>query len=118
MSEEKEQTEPLHEIRTSPVHGRGLYATKFIEQDTWIVQYLGEKIDKAESDRRSNELLSQTKDNGGARVYTFILDDHWDIDGNNEDNDARLVNHSCDPNVEAQIWDEREIWFVALRDIQ
>jgi SET domain-containing protein len=113
-----ETQEPLYEIRTSPIHGRGLYARSFIEKDTWIVQYVGEKVDKVESDRRSNELLEKSKENGGARVYVFILTDEWDIDGNIETNDARLVNHSCDPNVEAQIWQDKEIWFVALRDIQ
>jgi SET domain-containing protein len=109
---------PLYEIRTSPIHGRGIYARKFIERDTWIVQYVGEKVDKAESDRRSNELLEKSKENGGARVYMFILTDAWDVDGIVESNDARLVNHSCEPNVEAQIWQDKEIWFVALRDIQ
>src|SRR3954464_6545047 len=91
-----ETQEPLYEIRTSPIHGRGLYARDFIEKDTWIVQYVGEKVDKQESDRRSNELLEKSKENGGARVYVFILTDEWDIDGNVETNDARLVNHSCD----------------------
>ena len=118
MSDEKEQKELLYEIRTSPIHGRGLYARNLIEKDTWIVQYVGERVDKVESDRRSNELLDQSKDNGGARVYMFILSDEWDIDGNVEANDARLVNHACDPNVEAQIWEDKEIWFIALRDIQ
>lgn len=117
MADEETKEEPLYEIRTSPIHGRGLYARDFIEKDTWIVQYVGEKVDKDESDRRSNELLEKSKKDGGARVYTFILDDQWDIDGNAEDNDARLVNHSCDGNVEAQIWEDKEIWFVALRDI-
>jgi SET domain-containing protein len=118
MEDEKEENEPLYEIRTSPIHGRGLYARTLIEKDTWIVQYVGEKVDKAESDRRSNELLEKSKLDGGARVYMFILTDEWDIDGNIETNDARLVNHSCDPNTEAQIWQDKEIWFVALRDIQ
>lgn len=121
MSDEKEQeddNEPLYEIRTSPIHGRGLYARDLIEKDTWIVQYLGEHIDKEESDRRSNALLEKAKQDGSARVYMFILNDTTDIDGHVEWNDARLVNHSCDPNVEAQIWDDKEIWFIALRDIQ
>lgn len=109
---------PLYEIRTSPIHGRGLYATQFIEKDTWIVQYVGDKIDKEESERRSNDLLEKAKLDGSARVYMFILNDDWDIDGHIETNDARLVNHSCDPNVEAQIWEDKEIWFVAMRDIQ
>lgn len=113
------KAEPKHyEIRNSAIHGRGLYAAAFIPKDTWIVEYVGEKVNKEESDRRSNELLEKSKDNGGARVYTFILSDEWDIDGDVEWNEARLMNHSCEPNVEAQVWDEKEIWFVALRDIQ
>ncbi len=107
-----------HEIRNSGIHGRGLFASKFIPKDTWIVEYLGEKVDKEESERRSDHLLERSKLNGGARVYTFILSDDLDIDGDFEYNDARLVNHSCDPNVEAQVWDEKEIWFIAMRDIQ
>ena len=118
MAKAKEKKEPLYEIRTSPIHGRGLYARNLIEKDTWVVQYVGEKIDKEESERRSNELLEKAKIDGSAKVYMFILNDKWDIDGNVEHNDARLVNHSCDPNVEAQIWQEKEIWFVAMRDIQ
>ena len=117
MADEK-QSNPLYEVRTSPIHGRGLYARNLIEKDTWIVQYVGEKVDKVESDRRSTELLHKAKVDGGARVFMFILNDEWDVDGNTESNEARLVNHSCDPNTEAQIWDDKEIWFVALRDIQ
>ncbi len=113
------KAEPKHyEIRGSVIHGRGLYATAFITKETWIVEYVGNKVDKEESERRSNELLEKSKDTGGARVYTFVLNDEWDIDGDVEWNEARLMNHSCEPNVEAQVWDEKEIWFVALRDIQ
>src|SRR5258708_3942499 len=99
MADEETKEEPLYEIRTSPIHGRGLYARDLMEKDIWIVQSLGEKGDRGESDRRSNALLESAKQDGGARVYTFILDDQWDIDGNTESNDARLVNHSCDGNV-------------------
>jgi len=108
----------LYEVRGSEIHGRGLYAAKDISKDTWIIQYIGEKISKKESDRRANELLARTASNGGARVYIFILNKRWDIDGDVPDNDARLMNHSCGPNVEAQIWDKKEIWFIALRDIK
>ena len=104
-------------VRDSGIHGRGLYAKKKIPKDTWIVQYTGRKVSKEESDRLANELLEKAKGNGGARVYMFILNDEWDIDGNVPSNTARLMNHSCDPNVEAQTWEEKEIWFVAMRDI-
>jgi SET domain-containing protein len=108
----------FYEIRGSEIHGRGLFARKFIPKDTWIVEYIGEKIDKAESERRADVLLEKSKTDGSARVFTFVLNDQWDIDGGHDYNDARLINHSCDPNVEAQIWDGKEIWCVALRDIQ
>lgn len=117
-SSRAKKKEPLYLVRNSAIHGRGLYARKRIEKDTWIVQYLGEKVDKDESDRRANVLLEEASKTGGAKVYMFILNDQWDIDGDVEWNDARLMNHSCDPNVEAQTWEEKEIWFVALRDIE
>ncbi len=108
----------LHLVRNSKIHGRGLYARKDIPKDTWILQYVGTKIDKDESDRRANDLLEKAKIDGGAKVYMFILNDKWDIDGNVSWNPARLMNHSCDPNVEAQTWKEKEIWFIALKDIK
>lgn len=118
MDTQLSQENEWYLIRNSRIHGRGLYARKFIPKDTWIVEYVGEKVDKDESERRSNDLLDKAKIDGGAKVYMFILNEEWDIDGNVEWNTARLMNHSCEPNVEAQTWDEKEIWFVALRDIE
>lgn len=114
----KPQPNEWYVVRNSQIHGRGLYARKDIPKDTWIVEYVGERVDKDESDRRANALLDSAKETGGARVYMFILNDEWDIDGNVSWNTARLMNHSCEPNVEAQTWDEQEIWFVALHDIK
>lgn len=110
--------EKLYVIRNSRIHGRGLYARRDIAKDTWIVQYVGEHISKEESDKRANALLDKTKENGGAKVYMFILNDEWDIDGHVSWNPARLINHSCEPNVEAQTWQDKEIWFIALKDIK
>jgi SET domain-containing protein len=118
MEEPPPADNPYYEIRNSEIHGRGLYARRFIPADAWIVEYLGEKVSKAESERRAVELIENTRENDEAKVFMFILNDEWDIDGGKEWNDARLANHSCEPNVEAQVWDEKEIWFVALRDIQ
>jgi SET domain-containing protein len=113
-----EPAESHYEIRDSGIHGRGLYAREFIPEGTWVVEYVGEKVSKAESERRAVELIENSRGNDAAKVFMFILSDEWDIDGGVEWNDARLANHSCDPNMEAQVWDEQEIWFVALRDIQ
>lgn len=108
----------LFEIRNSVIHGQGLYAAQDIEKDTWIIQYVGEHISKEESERRSTALIEKTEGSNDARVYVFILNDEVDIDGDVDWNPARLMNHSCEPNVEAQNWQDKEIWFIALRDIK
>jgi len=93
--------------RNSPIHGTGGFARVDIPAETTIVEYVGEKISKAESARRCE------MDNH----YIFDLDETTDLDGNVEHNPARFINHSCSPNCEAQSEEDR-IWIVALRDIK
>nr|WP_172683414.1 SET domain-containing protein-lysine N-methyltransferase [Verrucomicrobium spinosum] len=93
----KPQPNEWYVVRNSQIHGRGLYARKAIPKDTWIVEYVGERVDKDESDRRANALLDEAKESGGARVYMFILNDEWDIDGNVSWNTARLMNTPVSP---------------------
>jgi uncharacterized protein len=50
-------------------------------------------------------------------VYIFSLNDTHDLDGNFIWNPARLLNHSCSPNCEAEL-DADRIWLLALRDIE
>ncbi|MDF1826134.1 MAG: SET domain-containing protein-lysine N-methyltransferase [Verrucomicrobiales bacterium] len=104
------------EVRNSGIHGRGLFASKKIPQGTYIIEYLGERIDKDESNERGWAQMDVAQETGDAAVYIFTLDDDWDIDGNVPENAARLINHSCDPNCEAFIEDD-SIWIAALRDI-
>jgi SET domain-containing protein len=105
------------EVRRSGVHGRGLFAKKRIPEGTNIIEYLGEKIDKEESNRRGWARIDLAKETGDAAVYIFTLDDAFDIDGDMPWNSARLINHSCEPNCEA--WIEGEsIWIGSLRDIE
>lgn len=104
------------EVRRSGIHGRGLFATRKIPQGTQIIEYVGEKIGKEESNRRGWDRIDYAKKTGDAAVYIFTLSDEEDIDGNVLWNSARLINHSCDPNCEAYI-DEERIWIAALRDI-
>ncbi|MCB1234223.1 MAG: SET domain-containing protein-lysine N-methyltransferase [Verrucomicrobiae bacterium] len=104
------------EIRGSTIHGRGLFATKTIPEGERIIEYVGEKITKAESDRRGWAQMEHAKKTGEAAVYIFTLNKRHDLDGSVPWNAARLINHSCAPNCEAQIVRGR-IWIVALRDI-
>ena len=41
-----------YEVRKSSIHGNGVFAAQDIANGEWIVDYLGEKIDKEESNRR------------------------------------------------------------------
>ncbi len=104
------------EVRGSEIHGRGVYATRFIPDQTKIIEYVGELIDKEESERRGNAQHAKSLKTGDAAVYIFTLTNTCDIDGNVPWNTARLINHSCRPNCEAWI-DGRKIFIHALGDI-
>ena len=110
-------TSPWAMVYDSPVHGRGMVATVDIPEEANIIEYVGELVDKDESNRRGEELAALAKETGGAAVYLFVVNDEFDCDGNVEYNTARLINHSCDPNCEAQIDDDERIWIVAIKDI-
>ena len=94
-------------VGKSRIAGKGLFTAQEIKKGTRILQYIGEKITKAESAKR----LAQ------GNVYVFAFNDYWDIDGRVLRNKARYINHSCDPNCEVRMT-SRTIWIVALRDIK
>jgi SET domain-containing protein len=104
--------------KRSAIHGRGIYARREIPKGTRIIEYVGERITKAEAERRGpslEELAKLKPDQGG--VYIFELNKRHDIDGNVPYNTARYINHSCDPNCEIEII-RGHIWVVAMRDIR
>jgi SET domain-containing protein len=95
----------LFEIRASPIHGLGGFATTEIARGTLVLEYVGEKIDKAESRRRCAE----------SNRFIFYLDDDSDLDGNCPK--IRLgFEPSCAPNCEAQRI-AGQIWIVAIKPI-
>ena len=100
----------------SGVHGYGLFAHDFIPQDTRIIEYVGERVTKAEALRREEGRLARLAAGGDGCVYVFIVNQRHDIDGRVAWNPARRINHSCAPNCEAQNLQGR-IWIVALRDL-
>ena len=104
------------EIRNSPIHGRGLFATRDIPEGMRIIEYVGDKITKAESNRRGWAQFEKAQETGEAGVYLFTLNKRYDVDGDVPWNAARLINHCCEPNCESQIIRGR-IWILALRDI-
>lgn len=107
----------LCEVRQSTIHGSGVYATRRIKPEAKIIEYVGELVDKEESETRAWAQHAISEETGAASVYIFTLDDKWDIDGNVPWNTARLINHSCDPNCEAWI-DGEKIFVHALKSIK
>ena len=107
----KSSHNPYFEIRRSPIQGRGAFARRQIRKGTRIIEYTGERVSHEEADRRYD-------DEHMARHHTFLftLDRKTCLDAAVNGNDARYINHSCDPNCEAVI-DDGHIWIEALRAI-
>ena len=103
-------------VDRSSIHMRGLFARRDIPEGAEIIEYLGEKISKEESQERALEWEEKARKRGAGLVYIFELDDEYDIDGRRGHNPARYMNHSCDGNCEAINYDGH-IWIVARREI-
>jgi len=99
------------QVRRSGVHGKGVFALRPIPQGQTILEYKGEIISWPEALRRHPH--DPTDPN---HTFYFHVDDKHVIDANVRGNAARWINHSCDPNCEA---DEQEgrIFIKALRDL-
>lgn len=103
-------------LARSGVHGHGLFARDFIAQGERIIEYVGERVTKAEALRRDEIRRARAAAGGDACVYLFETEGRTDIDGDVPWNPARRINHSCAPNCESE--EERgRIWIVARRDI-
>lgn len=99
-------------VRTSGIHGRGVYARALLPEETRIVEYRGERITNAEAERRYPDDFSAAH-----HTFLFAVDDEIMVDAAFNGNLARWINHSCDPNCEAVIEDGR-IYIESIRDIQ
>ena len=112
MSRSRQADPPLIEVRESPLHGLGVFATRRISKGTRVIEYLGERVSHAEADRRYED-----KDANDAHTFLFIVDGRTVIDAGVGGNEARYVNHACDPNCESVI-EDRRVFIDALRSIE
>ena len=99
------------EIRDSPIHGSGAFATRHIPEGTRLVEYRGERLTPAEADARYPDVPGEVH-----HTYLFAIDDDIVIDAAVDGNEARFINHSCGPNCDAII-DDGRIWIETIRDI-
>jgi SET domain-containing protein len=105
----------LIEVLRSPIHGSGVFALRRIAKGREIIRYRGKLL----THEASND---GTPDDG--HTFLFILNDHYVIDAGQGGNEARFINHSCQPNciaylIESKTKDPRKdrISIESLRDI-
>ncbi|MGB6307536.1 MAG: SET domain-containing protein-lysine N-methyltransferase [Steroidobacteraceae bacterium] len=103
---------PLFEVRHSPIHGYGVFAARRIRKGTTIIEYLGDRVSHAQADARY-----EGKDPNDNHTFLFTVDAKTVIDAGVNGNEARYINHGCDPNCESTTADKR-IFIEAIRTIQ
>ena len=103
---------PLFVVKDSPIHGRGVFASKNIRKGTPVIEYKGELITEDEANTRYGE-------DDGIHHHTvlFSVDDDSVIDANSKGNEARFINHACDPNCEAVQYGRR-VFIEAIHNIK
>ncbi len=99
-------------VRRSRLHGRGAFALRRIRKGTRIIEYCGDRVSHREADLRYRH-----KDLTDNHTFLFIVDRGVVIDAGMNGNDARFINHSCDPNCESVI-EDRRVFIEAIRTIQ
>ena len=105
--------------RRSAIHGNGMFAVAPIAKGERLIEYKGA--------RRTHEQVDagETGDADSGHTFLFTLNDEYVIDANFDGNDARWINHSCNPNCEA-IFHEHEgkdrskdtVWIESKRKIK
>ena len=84
------------QVRRSPVHGRGVYATRALAEGERLFEYRGEVITWPEALARHPHDPAHPD-----HTFYFHIDDEHVIDGNVGGNSSRWINHACCPNCEA-----------------
>ncbi len=103
---------PPFELRQSPIQGQGAFATRRIRKGTRIIEYAGERITQDVADERYDDESMKRH-----HTFLFTLDEDTVIDAAVDGNEARFINHSCDPNCQAFI-EGKQIFIYSIRTIE
>jgi SET domain-containing protein len=102
-----------HVVKQSAIHGRGVFARRKIPAGTRIIEYQGQRISDKEADRRH-----PANPDDPFHTFFFVLSSGKVIDGNDQGNDARWINHACDANCESEEGqNSKRVYIKAKRDI-
>ncbi len=99
------------QTRRSGVHGKGMFAVQDLAEGETLIEYVGEVVTWKEALRRHPH---DPKDPN--HTFYFHIDEKHVIDAKYGGNSSRWINHSCDPNCEADE-DGGRVFIKALRNI-
>ena len=102
----------LYEVRKSGVHGYGGFAKRDLKKGTRVTEYLGDRISHKEADARYED-----HDENDNHTFLFIVDKRTVIDAGVGGNNARFIDHQCDPNCESTI-EKGHVWIETIRDVK
>jgi SET domain-containing protein len=95
-------------IKTSPINGKGCFATIKFQRRKKIAEYTGERIPDLEAQRRARK----------RRILRICdIDGRFSLDGARGGNGTHYINHSCEPNAYMKTLRGHMLFF-ALRDIK
>jgi SET domain-containing protein len=100
------------QVRASGVHGKGVYAVRPIRAGEKVLEYKGEIITWRKALTRHPHDPNQPN-----HTFYFHLNNACVIDAKSSLAPAKWVNHSCNPNMEAD-QEGMRVFLKALRDIQ
>jgi SET domain-containing protein len=83
--------------RRSAIHGNGVFAAKALPAGIEVMVYAGRLRTHAYIDR----VYANTVESG--HTFLFTLNERYVIDANVDGNDARWINHSCEPNCKPYV---------------
>jgi SET domain-containing protein len=103
---------PLPKIlrKRSKLHGYGVFAMEPINKNKRIIDYAGELITNKQSENREDRYLAK------GCIWVFRVNRNWSRDAAVGGNDARFINHSCQPNCWVEVVD-KTIWIRASKPI-
>jgi uncharacterized protein len=101
-----------YSVRNSPIHGRGVFASRTIRKGAAIIEYRGRRISMEAADQ-----LPDSDPDNPFHTFLFELNDGRVIDAGRGGNAARWINHSCRPNCEPFEDDDARVFIAARRTI-
>jgi len=90
-------------VKKSAIAGRGAFAKRDLPKGVRIAEYTGARITPDEAD----EKYPFPEDGRPHHTFLFNVDEHTVIDGSVGGDPSRFINHSCSPNCEAVIEEDR-----------